>query len=61
MHWFRKPVIQARFEGVQLWPDTDYRMELWTLLQDIPGHPCGSTVSTQTIQEAGYAVPHHES
>jgi hypothetical protein len=52
-----KPVIRARFEGVQPWPGCDQVLELWTLEETIPGHPAGSTVSRETIQRAGYALP----
>ena len=30
---------------------------LFNLTADIPGHPCGSTVSDATLRELGYALP----
>ncbi len=53
-----KPLVKARFEGIQPWPDDLAEpMELYTLEEDIPGHPKGSTVSSTTIRAAGYALP----
>lgn len=47
----------ARFDGMQdcagIMPD----FELWTLTEDIEGHPAGSTVSRQTLEAKGYVVP----
>lgn len=47
----------ARFAGRQqcngIVPDFD----LWTLTAAIPGHPEGSTVSSETLERLGYAVP----
>jgi 2'-5' RNA ligase len=32
-------------------------LPLWSLTQDIPGHPKGSTVGPQALQKAGFEVP----
>ena len=46
-----KPIAPATYCGVML------GIDLWTLTDDIPGHPCGSTVSRETLEGAGYRVP----
>lgn len=54
------PVAPATFQG---YLRRDHRqgleqpLELWTLTAAIPGHPVNSTVSRQTLEQAGYAVP----
>lgn len=30
---------------------------LFNLTEDIPGHPKGSTVSRETLEKAGFAIP----
>jgi hypothetical protein len=45
--------IAARFEGVQDFPGRS-SFALWTIWEDIPGHPKRSTVSINTLHEAGY-------
>ena len=32
-------------------------IELWDLLEDIPDHPKGSTVSEGTLRKLGFAIP----
>jgi hypothetical protein len=32
-------------------------VEIYILTEEIPGHPCGSTVSRETLQAAGFSVP----
>jgi hypothetical protein len=46
----------AAFAGYQERPGGG-ALELWNLLVDLPGHPAGSTVTRQTIEAAGYALP----
>lgn len=47
----------VEFTGTQVWgeglPDTT----LWTLTQDIPGHPKGTTVDSGLLRDLGYKVP----
>lgn len=45
--------ILARYEGFQEWPGHS-SFELWTILQEIPGHPIGSTLSLNTLREEWY-------
>ena len=52
-----KPLIKAAFLGIQQGLKPGKSFELWNLLQAIPGHPAGSTVSRQTIEGAGYQLP----
>ena len=48
--------IAATYIGTQHWPaGSSYpSLPLYNLLVEIPGHPVGSTVSLQTLQQAGY-------
>ena len=46
-----KPMVKADYCGVM------DGIELWTILEPIPGHPVGSTVSRQTLERAGFAIP----
>lgn len=52
-----RPVVDAEYLGVQLGYGYQRDTELWNLGQSIPGHPSGSTVSTETIERAGYRLP----
>lgn len=47
--------IRARFDGIQesIAPGLA-SFALWTIWEAIPGHPFGSTVSINTLTEAGY-------
>jgi len=56
-----RPVVQARYEGIQRVPEYAFELELWTLEESIPGHPKGSTVSRTTLERAGYALPNRRS
>lgn len=47
----------AVFLGIQLGQGYGPDIELWTLTADIPGHPARSTVSRETLEEAGCIVP----
>lgn len=47
----------AVFLGWQFADRPDDAIELWNLLEDIPGHPRHSTVSRRTLELAGYWVP----
>jgi len=51
-----KPVIRARYEGHQFGEGCD-GLDLWTLLEPLPGHPVSSTVSSDTIKRAGFSLP----
>lgn len=51
--WRRAP---AEFIGWQADADGGH-FELFNLTRAIPGHPFGSTVSRQTLEEAGFDVP----
>ena len=44
--------IKAHYIGMQEGCDQLPAIELWNLDEDIPGHPCGSTVSLATLNEA---------
>ena len=48
--------IKATYIGTQHWPaGMPYQpLPLYNLLVDIPGHPVGSTVSLQTLNNEGY-------
>jgi hypothetical protein len=52
-----RPAAPAVFFGIQKWdglfPDT----ALFNLTADVAGHPVGSTVSAQTLERLGFAVP----
>lgn len=40
------------------WQETlEQPLALWILTTEIPDHPEGSTVSTQTLERAGFTVP----
>lgn len=56
----RRPLAPAVFvgwfRGNGLFPD----FALWELTADIPGHPKGSSVSTDTLLQAGYRVEWEE-
>lgn len=53
-----KAPAPATFVGIQEGiPGKIADIELYNLTQDIPGHPTGSTVSRQTLEKAGFAVP----
>lgn len=43
----------AVFIGMQEWPGFQ-PIPLYTLIEDIVGHPSGSTVSAKTLLEAGF-------
>jgi hypothetical protein len=43
--------------GYQRGPAMTSPVELYHLTEDIAGHPCGSTVSRQTLEAAGFDVP----
>lgn len=45
----------AQFLGYQECPDA-HPVALWNLTDDLPNHPCGSTVTSRTLREAGYHV-----
>ena len=47
----------AVFRGIQSGFGIVDDFEMWDLTADIPGHPVRSTVSRQTLEEAGYSVP----
>ena len=47
------PVRWAFWQDVRGKPS----LEQWHLTEDIPGHPKGSTLSRQTLEAEGYAVP----
>jgi hypothetical protein len=49
--------IRAYFIGVQEGFMHLPSIELWNLLDDIPGHPAGSTVSRRTIEAVGVLTP----
>jgi len=48
--------IKAHYIGIQHFPDgcRQPSLLLYNLLEEIPGHPVGSTVSLQTLMKAGY-------
>jgi hypothetical protein len=50
----RAPVVWL---GYQYGPALTLPVELYHLTEDIAGHPCGSTVSRQTLEAAGFDVP----
>jgi hypothetical protein len=43
--------------GYQQWHGSPPAIELFNLIQDIAGHPRGSTVSRETLEAAGFYVP----
>lgn len=47
----------ATFLGVQKAYKQSPELELFNLTEDIPGHPAGSTVVRQTLEQAGFEVP----
>ena len=48
--------VKAKYVGVQTWPSPCRypSLILYNLLEEIPGHPKGSTVSLQTLNKEGY-------
>lgn len=52
----RRPLAPAEFLGWQEMGNGDY-MELWNLIEDIEGHPKGSTVDRRTIESKGFYLP----
>ncbi len=48
--------IRAHYIGIQHFPKgcRQPSLLLYNLLEEIPGHPVGSTVSLQTLMKAGY-------
>lgn len=55
----KKEIAPAKYLGRQLVGDKPgpNDLELWNLTQDIPGHPKGSTVTSNTLKKAGFEVP----
>lgn len=51
-----KPLAPATYAGRQRTNGTGEDFDLWLLAADIPGHPKGSSVSTDTLLQAGYRV-----
>jgi|CXWL01.1.fsa_nt_gi hypothetical protein len=51
--------LAARYEGLQQTPGRP-SFALWTIFEDIPGHPCQSTVSDSTLRALGYAPVERE-
>ena len=51
-----KPLVNARYEGHQDVVGSP-GFDLLTLDEDISGHPGGSTLSEQTLRDAGWAIP----
>ena len=47
----------AIFDHVQEAPAPMAAMEMFTLTEDIPGHPKNSTISRATLEAAGFFVP----
>jgi hypothetical protein len=47
--------VKAKFAGWQKTRDGSH-FALYNLLEDIPGHPAGSTVAFQTLRAAGYTI-----
>ena len=50
-----RPIAPVVFKFMQ--PSLSGDIPMFNLLRDIPGHPKGSTVSSETLIEAGYAAP----
>jgi hypothetical protein len=50
-----RPPAPAVWLGYQHWRALS--VELYILTEEILGHPCGSTVSRETLQAAGFSVP----
>jgi len=48
-------VVRAEYCGVMKGLSGE-TLELWTLIDAIPGHPEGSTVCRETIEEAGFRI-----
>ncbi len=46
--------IPATYIGIQLGHGRHPSLLLYNLLEEIPGHPVGSTVSLQTLMKAGF-------
>lgn len=53
--WLTRPKAPAYFIGWQTMPRGG-AVALYNLTRGIPGHPCGSTVSALTLENAGYRV-----
>ena len=53
-----KPLAPATYCGRMV--DGETVVELWTLTDDIDGHPIGSTVSESTLRRAGFAIPNRK-
>lgn len=53
--WLTRPKAPAYFIGWQEVQD-GRPFALYNLTRAIPGHPCGSTVSMLTLENAGYRV-----
>ena len=53
-----KPLAPVNYCGVM--QDGETVVELWTLTDDIDGHPIGSTVSESTLRRAGFAIPNRK-
>jgi len=52
-----KPPAPATFLGTQKGYKTIPDYDLYDLTQDLPGHPKGSTVTRETLEDAGFTVP----
>lgn len=48
--------IPATYVGIQTWPHPSRypSLLLYNILEEIPGHPAGSTVSLNTLNTEGY-------
>lgn len=51
--------LKARYEGIQHSTHLP-SFALWTIWEDLPGHPRGSTLSDTTIRALGYEPIHTE-
>ena len=49
-----KPLVKATYCGMM------EDVELWNLLEPVPGHPVGSTVSRRTLERLGFALPNRK-
>lgn len=57
IHVFRP--LKARYEGLQHSPFMP-SFALWTIWEELPNHPYGSTLSDTTIRALGYEPIHTE-
>jgi len=52
-----RPLAPATYRFIQPGFGEVPSFDLWDLTENVPGHPAGSTVSSQTLLGLGYSLP----